>query len=104
MAGLLTYGYRFVSWPSRFPSGTPTLQTTRLQLRGQLRHWSANFIAHRTAFPITPVTGPSLGLFYETAAEMQLVSRGLIDNALVRPLLSGCGDAKQLVFGNTVRR
>ena len=59
MAGLLTHGYRLMSWPSRFPSGTKRLKATRLQLRGQLRHWLAFREPHR--IPYYPDNGTIAG-------------------------------------------
>jgi hypothetical protein len=55
--------------PSRFPSGTRGSPAIRLQLRGQLRHWSED----RTGFPFHPQYGGTVagtiaiaGLFAES--------------------------------------
>ena len=68
--------------------------------------------ANRTAFPITPITGPSLGRILRDGDGDAIVfgffghrsiSNAWIDSTSVSRLVSYCGDAKQLVFGNTVR-
>lgn len=126
MAGLLTYGYRLESWPSRFPSGTNWLLATRLQLRGQLRHWCARKKREPHRIPYYPSNGTIaerilwdrerdaivFGFLSGAATKIARAcakrstfrcANGLapdqIDNALVSRLLSRRGDTMRWCLG-----